>query len=169
MRELARQLPLADYLVPAEDDPYPRGVAEAILLSVDAVTAADHTGLCAPLLSLIALLSPVGVTRDLLHTAGSVGALSTAPAPRFFRRWRANKPVDKQLIDDALGRLARATLLAFSEDGTTVTAHRLVTRVIRERSALRATLPDLATRACALLKAVQGSLRGCTQATRWMP
>ena len=37
-----------------------------------------------------------------------------------------------EVVDRVLGRLAGASLLTFSVDGSTVTAHRLVTRVIRE-------------------------------------
>jgi len=55
------------YLPPAKGDPCPRGVAEAILLSIDTVTAADPTGLCGDLLGVISLLSPEGVSRNLLY------------------------------------------------------------------------------------------------------
>jgi tetratricopeptide (TPR) repeat protein len=144
-----RQFPLADYLSPADSDPYPRGVAEAILLSADAVTAADPTGLCDAMLALTALLSPAGVSRDLLHIAGSAGAL---PGPA-----QAAQPSPAE-IDAGLGRLAGASLLTFNEDGTTVTAHRLVTRVLRERHAHDRARPDLAAMACTALWAVGGSL-----------
>ena len=54
--ERLRALPVQDYLLPADGEPYPRGVAEAILLSMNAVAEADGTGLCTVLISLLSLL-----------------------------------------------------------------------------------------------------------------
>jgi hypothetical protein len=62
-----RDYPTQKYLPPAKGAMYPRGVAEAISLSIDAVTTADPTGLCGDLLAVISLLSPEGVARDLLY------------------------------------------------------------------------------------------------------
>jgi len=53
-----REYPVPRYLPPAKGDPYPRGVAEAILLSIDAVTATDPTGICRDLLDMVSLLAP---------------------------------------------------------------------------------------------------------------
>jgi hypothetical protein len=139
-----RDLPLADYLIPTDDDPYPRGLAQSVVLSIDALTATGQAGLCLTLLDLIALLSPVGVSRDLLNAAGPAGALPTS--------------ADSTAIDAALGQLATASLLTFSADDATVTAHRLVTRVIRERHASDGTLPARAATVCALLHAAWDSL-----------
>ena len=109
------------YLPPAKGDPYPRGVAEAILLSINAGTATDPTGICGDLLDMVSLLAPEGVARDLLHHA----------------EWPGEPAGGAEAIDEALGRLADASLLTFSGDGETgepiVTAHRMVMRVARER------------------------------------
>ena len=138
-----RQFPLSDYLRPAVGEPYPRGLAEAILLSIQAATAADQTGLCGPLLDVIALLSPAGVSRELLHLAGRE-ATPQAAGPAG--------------VDEALGRLAAASLLTFSGDGTGVTAHRVVTRVTRERLLRDGALPARAEGMCSLLAAAWDSL-----------
>ena len=133
-----RTLPLSEYLTPAEADPYPRGTAEAIILSLDAVARADEPDRCAATLDFISLLSPTGVSRDLLH-----GATSEMPA---------------HVVDATLGRLVGASLLSFSDDGDTVIAHRLVTRVIRERQARDSTLLASAARVCAVLEAARALL-----------
>jgi tetratricopeptide (TPR) repeat protein len=153
-----REFPLVNYLTPHDDDPYPRGLAAAILLSLNAVTSADQTGLCRDLLDLIAVLSPAGVNRTILHAVGPAGALSRAGIlPRRGKTKKERKSAQAQAIDAALGTLASASLLSFSADGSTVTAHRLVMRVIQEQHAddVRAAIT---ARACALLLAVAQSL-----------
>jgi hypothetical protein len=53
------------------------GVAEAVLLSLEAIGAGDQGGgRCAGVLELMSMLSPAGVRRDLLHSAGHAGALT---------------------------------------------------------------------------------------------
>lgn len=110
------------YLPLAEGDQYPRGVAEAIGLSVDTVTATGQAGLCATILAVVSLLSPEGISRQFLYGGhpGPSGPLGGGP----------------EEIDAALGQLVNASLLSFSRiDGSDVlvTAHRLVMRVVRER------------------------------------
>jgi Tetratricopeptide repeat len=62
-----------------------------------------------------------------------------------------------QKFDEALGRLMGASLLTFSVDGFTVSAHRLVMRVARERRARDGTPVDLGSIICSLLwMAAQG-------------
>jgi hypothetical protein len=73
------------------------------------------------------VLSAAGVRRDLLHAAGQAGALGAAEA-------------GAAVVDEALGRLAEWSLLAFSVDGQAVLAHRLVLRVVRERLAYQGRL-----------------------------
>lgn len=123
----------------AAGGPYPRLVAESILLSTDAVTVADGTGLCAALLGVICLLSPGGVRRGLLRQ-GATGEVFGAPA---------------QMIDEALASLAEASLLTFcgDEQDPLVTAHRLTMGVTVERAALDGTLTELGAKACVLLAA----------------
>jgi tetratricopeptide (TPR) repeat protein len=139
-----RSYPTSRYLPPAKGEQYPRGVAEAILLSIDAAAADDGTGLCVDLLGVISLLSPDGVLRDLLYHAES---------DHFVH-------ASEEAIDEALARLADASLLAFSGDAfnPTVSAHRLVMRVVRERYIYAGTLSDLGTKTCGLLQAAIGAL-----------
>jgi len=99
--ERLRSVPVGEYLAAGPGDAYPRGVAEAVLLSPDAAA-----GRSTP----------------------------------------------------ALGRLAGGSLLSFSGDGDSVTAHRLVMRVVRERARRQGTLIPLGTKACGLLDSVTSSL-----------
>jgi tetratricopeptide (TPR) repeat protein len=64
----------------------------------------------------------------------------------------------EQKVDEALGQLADASLLTFSGDGSTVSSHRLIMRVVRERRAYDGTLAALGSRTCELLSAVTRSL-----------
>ena len=59
--ERLRSLPVREYLTPGRGEPYPHGVAEAVLLSLDAVAAADGTGLCRAVLDVVSLLSTRGL------------------------------------------------------------------------------------------------------------
>jgi tetratricopeptide (TPR) repeat protein len=127
--ERLRSYPTRRYLPPAGDDPYPRGVAEAILLSVDAVTSMDSTDLCQSLLDVVSLLSPDGVSREILYFAERTGV------------WAAGVGT----TDEALGRLASVSLLTFSGNACIVAMHRLVMRVVRERIAHAEALASLST------------------------
>jgi hypothetical protein len=73
----------------------------------------------------LSVLSAAGVPRALLHAAGQAGALSAQQAGGL----------EPEVVDEALGRLAGSSLRTFSTGGGTVTAHRLVMRVTRERLA----------------------------------
>jgi len=142
-----RSLSVRDYLTSADGEPYPHGVAEVILLSMDAIAATDRTGLCSELGDVISLLSTTGVSRELLHAAGPAGVFSVPG------------PVTPGNIDETVGRLASTSLLTFSgDDDSTVSAHRLVMRVTRERRAHDGSLPLIAARTCKLLDAVARSL-----------
>ena len=149
-----RSLPVQNYLTPAAGEPYPHGVAQAVLLSLDAAAAADRTGLCAGLIDVMALLSPAGVSRALLHAAGPAGVLSDAGQ----QDTAAGLQKAEQDVDEALGTLADASLLTFSGDGSAVSAHRLIMRVARERRAHDGTLAAVGSRTCDLLSAVTRSL-----------
>ena len=73
--------------------------------------------------------------------------------------------VPAEVVDEALGRLAGSSLLTFSMDGGTVTAHRLVMRVIRERLARQGRLAATCQAAAAALAGpgrVTGARRGRT-------
>ena len=143
--------PVGKYLTRDAGQPYPHGVAEAVLLSLDAVRAGDKGGVCAGVLELMAVLSAAGVRRDLLHQAGQAGVLS--------RRKRRSK-VSAGVVDGTLARLAEASLLAFSLDGQAVIAHRLVLRVIRDRLARQGRLAGACRDAATVLDARAGALAG---------
>ncbi len=145
-----RSLPVRDYLTPAAGEPYPHGVAQAVLLSLEAATAADRTGLCDALIDLVALLSPAGIPRSLVHAAGPAGVFPDAGEKQHA--------ADPHHIDEALGHLADASLLTFGGDGSIVSMHRLIMRVIRERRAREGTLAATGSAICALLSAVTQSL-----------
>ena len=90
---------------------------------------------------MVALLSAAGVSRPLLYAAGQQGLLRTQ---------RSRCAAGPESIDEALGRLASASLLTFSVDDATVAAHRLTMRVAVERQAQDGTLAGLGagTAAC---------------------
>jgi tetratricopeptide (TPR) repeat protein len=124
--ERLKTLPVAEYLVREPGEPYPRGVAEAVLLSLEAVRAGDRSAVCAAVMELVAVLSPAGIRRALVHEAARQGVLERDGQPG---------ELSSEVVDRALARLAGASLLTFSVDGSSVTAHRLVMRVIREQLA----------------------------------
>ena len=145
-----RGMPVGELLRPVEAGQYPRGVAAAVLLSLEGVRTGDDTGVCTAVMQLLAVLSPAGVRRALVHEAGRQGVLK--------RGWRHRKlPAD--VVDRALARLAGASLLTFSVDGSSVSAHRLVTRVIREHLAGGNSLTVVCMAAAQLLDGVAESLR----------
>ena len=124
--ERLRRLRVADLLVAEEAGDYPRGVAAAVLLSLDGVGAGQDGGACGAVMDLLAVLSPAGVRRSLIHAAAREGLPGRdGPLPG----------VAAEVADRVLARLAGASLLTFSLDGSAVSAHRLVMRVIRENLA----------------------------------
>ena len=110
---------VARYLPQAEEDPYPRGTAEAIMLALDAALADDASGLGGRVLGMLALLSEAGLPRGLLADPAQAGAA---------------------VADGILGHLAGWSVVSFSVDGARVIAHRLVLRVLRERATAAITL-----------------------------
>ena len=148
-----RTVQVQDLLKRATGEPYRHGVAEAIVLALDAVADGDQTGLCSGLINVVALLSTVGVSRALLYAAGQQGLL---------QRPGTGMVAGPESIDEAVGRLASASLLTFSVDGATVAAHRLIMRVAVERQAQDGSLAGLGAGIAGLLLAVAQSL-----AERW--
>jgi RNA polymerase sigma factor (sigma-70 family) len=102
-----------------------RGAAGAVLLSLQAVRASDRTGVCHRVMEIMAVLSPAGVRRDLLHVAGRVGVLVSG------------RRVPPATVDRALEWLSARSLLTFSLDGQTVIMHRLVAQAVRDTLARR--------------------------------
>jgi Tetratricopeptide repeat len=117
-----RAMPPAARVTREEGQPYPHGVAEAIMLSLDSVRDGDPGGVETGIMEVTSVLSGGGVRRELLHDAGRAGVLTAG---------RDGAEVPAGLVDVALARLAERSLLTFSLDGGTVIAHHLVMRVVR--------------------------------------
>ncbi len=110
---LLSQRRLPDVLARTAGHDYPHSVARAILLSIDAVESAtenpDVDAIVAWLLTVMAMLSPSGVTRTLL------------PDPHGH-------------LDEAIARCVTASLMSWSTTGDSVIMHRLIARILRERA-----------------------------------
>jgi tetratricopeptide (TPR) repeat protein len=146
-----RARPAGARLAADEGQPYPPGVAEAIILALDSVRAGDGAGVGPGIMEITSVLSGGGVRRQLLHDAGRAGVLTAGPG-------RADVPAD--LVDAALARLAERSLLTFSLDGGTVTAHHLVMRVVRDGLAHAGRLTAVCTNAACVLRSRARSLMG---------
>ena len=79
-----RAVPVQDSLKRTTGEPYPHGVAEAIVLALDAAADGDQTGLCLGLINVVALLSAAGVSRRCCTPPGSRAC--SAPRHRHGRR-----------------------------------------------------------------------------------
>ncbi|HEY1705773.1 MAG TPA: tetratricopeptide repeat protein [Trebonia sp.] len=133
-----RSVRVEEYLSVEPGDPYPRGVAQSVLLSLDGVAGdSEAAAECRALLELVSVLSLAGVPRELL---------------------RAESGREPRQADEAIGRLAERSLLSFSGDDDLVVAHRMVMRVVRERAQRQGTLAAAGTRACGLLNTALDSL-----------
>jgi tetratricopeptide (TPR) repeat protein len=95
-----RRFPAAKYLSRRDGDPYPQGAATSILMALEPFQDSE-------LVELLSVLSPEGVSRQLLAEDGDD-------------------------VDDELTRLREASLVDFAGDSS-VLMHRLVQRVIRDR------------------------------------
>jgi len=144
-----RAMPACARLTREEGQPYPRGVAEAIMLSLDSARAGDRAGVGTGIMEITSVLSAGGVRRELLHDAGRAGVLTSG-------RDRADVPPD--LVDTALARLAERSLLTFSLDGETVIAHHLVMRVVRDALAHEEGLTAVCRSAACVLRSRARSL-----------
>jgi tetratricopeptide (TPR) repeat protein len=149
-----RAKPVDQLLQRTGTDRYPHGLAAAVLLALDAVRAEDGSGVCGAVMDLVSVLSAAGVPRAVLHAAGQAGALGGPEQAGG---------VPAEVVDEALGRLAGSSLLTFSTGGGTVTAHRLVMRVIRERLARQGRLAAACQAAAVALQARAGSLEQAWQ------
>jgi len=143
-----RALPAGEMLRAEEAGQYPRGVAAAVLLSVEAIRAGDDTGAAVAVMELLAVLSAGGVRRLMLHAAGQGGVLGGEEVPA-------------DVVDRVLARLTGVSLLTFSTDGSAVAVHRLVMRVIREQAAAQDTLARICRAAGGLLDGQAVSLESC--------
>jgi tetratricopeptide (TPR) repeat protein len=112
-----------------EEQPYPLGVAEAVLLSLEAARAADPLGVCAAVMEIMTMLSPATVRCDLLRAAGQAGTLLGG-----------GRRVAASMVDRAVEQLNERSLLGFSLDGQAVSVHCLVARVVHGELARRGRL-----------------------------
>jgi tetratricopeptide (TPR) repeat protein len=140
-----RALPAEGYL----EEPYSHGAVQAVLLLLNMVRAGDQAGICTTLMGIMAVLSPAGVRRDLLHAAGKAGVLASG-----------GHPVAAAMVDRALEQLAGFSLLSLSLDGQTIVVHRLVSQIVREGMARGERLTVLFRRAASLLEARAHALAG---------
>ena len=117
-----RALSAEDHLVREDEDeqPSPPGVAETVLLAMEAASYADRLGVSIRVMELVAILSPAVVRRDLLRSAGQAGTLLGG-----------GRRVAASMVDQALEQLNERSLLGFSLDGQAVSVHRLAAQVIR--------------------------------------
>jgi tetratricopeptide (TPR) repeat protein len=146
-----RALSVQGYLTRRDGPPYPHGVAEAVLLTLDAALAGDQRGVCTVVMEIMAVLSEAGVSRDLLYAAGR----AAAPA-----RHRRRSRVSAELVDRALTRLGEHSLLNFGLDGQTVIAHRQVMQVVREVLARQGRLATVCRTAASVLDTRAAALAG---------
>ena len=147
--ERLSRLPVAELLTAEEAGQYPRGVAAAVLVSLENVRAGEEGGACGAVMALLAVLSAAGVRRALIHTAARKGLPGRdGPLPALTA----------EVMDRVLARLTGVSLLTFSVDGSAVSAHRLVMRVIRENLAATRSLTSACEAAQRLLEDLAGSL-----------
>jgi Tetratricopeptide repeat len=139
---------------------YPYRTAEAVLLSLEAVLTTDQADICAPMMQIIAVLSPAEICRELLYAAGQAGVLSSG-----------GEQVAALQVDRALERLAERSLLTFSLDGQGVIVHPLITRVIRDKLARTEELTTACQAAASVLATRVKQLEGSQdrQALRDIP
>ena len=161
--ERLRAVRVGEYLAHDEQgngQPYPRRVAEAVLLSLEAVRAADQSGVCTGVLETVAVLSSDGVRRELLHAVGEAGVLAYG-----------GYPADTALVDRAVEWLTVRSLLTPSIDGQTVIMHSLVERVIRAALARQERLTAVCLGVGSVLEARAKALAGLPdrQAARDIP
>jgi tetratricopeptide (TPR) repeat protein len=144
-----RLLPVEEYLVHRPGQPYPRGVAEAVLLSLEAVRAFDRPGVGTRTLEITAMLAPTGVRREIVQAAAQAGVLA-------FSGHR----VAATAVDRALAQLAGRSLLTFSLDGQTIVMHGLVTQLIRDWAVCRGQMTAVCRAAALALEARARALVG---------
>ena len=137
----------AEAYLDKEQQPYPPGAAEAVLLSLDAAQAADPLGVCTGAMEIMAMLSPASAGRDLLRAAGQAGTLLGG-----------GRRVAASMVDQALERLNERSLLGFSLDGQAVSVHCLVGRVVRGRLARPGRFATACRAAAAALEMSAGTL-----------
>lgn len=125
-----RSFTLDDALPPGRGATYPRGAAEAILLSVTRAEREHDSGFVTRVLDTVALLASEGVSRE-----------------RLIELLRAEDADARRRVTNAVRLLVDTSLLVLGTDETIV-MHRLVARTLQDRmerqEELRATIESLA-------------------------
>jgi tetratricopeptide (TPR) repeat protein len=150
--ERLRAMPVGEYLTDEEqgkEQPYPQHVAGAVLLALEALRASDRSGVCTGVLEIVAVLSPGGVRRELLHAAGEAGVLANG-----------GYTADTALVDQAFDWLEARSLLTLTIDGHTLIMHGLVKRMIRAALARQERLTAVCLTAASVLEARAEALAG---------
>jgi len=149
---------ITDYLNQVEGDLYSLGVAEAIMLSISATEARDSGQVCRQVLELISALSPFSVSREYIYDAAQLNnsqpitvsskdseLVTLFPATNYI-------PIGSPTaVDAALQVLTDYSLVTWNIDNHSVSVHRLVARVVRERADHDHTLDDAIQRAIGAL------------------
>jgi hypothetical protein len=110
--------PVVDVLGRESQVGYPHSTVAALLLAIDAVETSAGGEVVRALLSIVANLSPDGVNREVL----------TQVATGRETDWTEYD------IQEALERCVSASILSWSQDHNAVIMHRLMGRVVRERT-----------------------------------
>jgi hypothetical protein len=156
---------IADYLSQIEGDPYSLGVAEAIMLSISFAETRDSGQVCRQILELISVLSPSGTSREFIYSAAQLENSSAFVVPRedlepitLFPESNYTPIGSPAAVDAALQVLSDSALTTWNIDNQSVSVHRLVARVVRERADHDRTLGDAAQRAIGTLYSMWGFL-----------
>ncbi|MEV8509338.1 FxSxx-COOH system tetratricopeptide repeat protein [Actinoplanes sp. NPDC051475] len=119
----------ARLLARSPGDPYPHGLAEAVFLSIEDLASVDRDGHARRLLDRLAVLAPTGADAALLDHL-----IATDDAGR-------ERADDEPVEADALvAALSGRSLTVAAEETDRIVVHRLVQRVVRERSRHTGTL-----------------------------
>ena len=148
--ERLRALPVQEYLTRERGQPYPDGAAETIVLSLDAIRTVEQGNVCTAVMEIMAVLSAAGVRRELFYDAGKAAALPGGD----------ETGVPASVADAVLAQLVERSLLTFSLDRQTVSAHRLVMRVLRDGLVRQGRLIDVCRTAAAALYVRAQALEG---------
>ncbi|WP_333775871.1 tetratricopeptide repeat protein, partial [Streptomyces sp. IBSBF 3136] len=124
---------LGDLLPPSADtEGYGRPVTASLLLSLDAVDAADTTHLARPLLHLASLMDSHGHPATAWTTPAALSHLRTARPPRRRRLRRHHPAVTEGEVRSALECLRTYALITQDTATAPIRMHALTARAVRE-------------------------------------
>lgn len=135
-RQRFRRHRLEQVMRRAPGEPYPHGVAEALLVAIGQVERGESALTVRRIVELVSLLSPSGMYRQDLK-----GALVDQEAAE---------------IDSVVGALSDASVVTLSLDGNVVLMHRLVQRIVRDQLLLDGRLGERIAEAAEALRRLLG-------------